>query len=313
MLELQESLAPLVAPATVEEFFDKYWNRAAAFLKGNTDRFSGLFSLSEFYNVAEKVPVLKAATKRFGRQSERKIQAAEIEQAISAGATICAGVVNSQHALLQKLIDQYSQHFQTMGEYYFNSYYSPPGHGFVMHFDDHPVWILQIEGSKDWVYSPEPAVKAIGSGVTCPENATALKLPWGTVPIPNVESFRTVRLCPGDVLYLPTGCWHRAVATSESSLHLTLAEDCARPMDVMRRIFLSLAQQNTAFSNPLYAIPRSAPQESASFDLWEQLEKLLYALRGMANSLELADIQNAWRAEADLAGSRTARASSTKD
>ena len=151
MLDLQKSLSPLVFPKSVDEFLCEYWNQRGVYLPGEPDRFSGLFDSNEFLRTAAGVPVLKSVSMRSGVQTEKKIRPGEIQKALDAGETVCAGVVNSRCSHLQVLVSQFSSHFTTMGEYYFNSYYSPPGKGFVLHFDDHPVWILQIEGMKDWI------------------------------------------------------------------------------------------------------------------------------------------------------------------
>jgi ribosomal protein L16 Arg81 hydroxylase len=44
-----------------------------------------------------------------------------------------------------------------------------------------------------------------------------------------------VVLEPGDVLYLPEGCWHRAAAEG-SSLALTLACNRATPLDLVQQV-----------------------------------------------------------------------------
>ncbi|GAB0492174.1 hypothetical protein MMPV_003434 [Pyropia vietnamensis] len=110
-----------------------------------------------------------------------------------------------------------------------NAYLTPAGtQGFAPHFDDIDAFILQVAGAKRWrVYPPRsdgldtlPRYSSVDFG----ESDLA-----GRPPI--IDSV----LCPGDVLYLPRGAVHQAVAVAAGevavataaaagpSLHLTLS------------------------------------------------------------------------------------------
>src|SRR3546814_3803345 len=93
-----------------------------------------------------------------------------------------------------------------------NAYITPPGsQGFLPHYDDHDVIILQIQGSKRWhIYEQEGDVPSselqqreifVGEGLS---PATQLIL------------------TAGDVLYVPRGRLHAAETLDETSIHLTL-------------------------------------------------------------------------------------------
>ena len=81
--------------------------------------------------------------------------------------------------------------------------------GFDVHWDDHDVFVVQVEGRKAWAL--------YGATETCPTRR-GREAP-GSPPQTPVE--RTV-LEPGDVLYLPRGYWHAAVGIGGPSLHLTI-------------------------------------------------------------------------------------------
>lgn len=81
--------------------------------------------------------------------------------------------------------------------------------GFGVHWDDHDVVVIQIDGAKRWkLYGPTrtaPMYKDTAEPEPPPEE-------------PVVE----LVLRPGDVLYLPRGWWHSVAASEgEHSLHLT--------------------------------------------------------------------------------------------
>ena len=86
----------------------------------------------------------------------------------------------------------------------------PESQGFVTHYDEHDVLILQIRGSKIWhLYD--------GADVAPHEMRRRQSVATAALPSPT-----DVRLEVGDVLYLPRGRVHAAEATSEVSVHLTV-------------------------------------------------------------------------------------------
>jgi len=93
-----------------------------------------------------------------------------------------------------------------------NAYITPPGHqGFAPHWDDVDVFILQVEGEKRWkVHIPDHQL-ANFSAADIPENKLGSPAWVGT-------------LKSGDILFLPRGCIHQAVAGEETrSTHITLS------------------------------------------------------------------------------------------
>src|SRR5207244_11533076 len=90
-----------------------------------------------------------------------------------------------------------------------NMYLTPAGaQGFGPHFDDHDVFIVQIEGYKRWrLY----------------ESARKLPLKFEDLIVPRerlVGPVEEVRLEPGDLLYLPPGFVHEALPSEQASLPL---------------------------------------------------------------------------------------------
>jgi bifunctional lysine-specific demethylase and histidyl-hydroxylase NO66 len=105
----------------------------------------------------------------------------------------------------------------------------PESQGFVCHYDDHDVLILQIRGSKIWhVYD--------GADVTPHQMARHDPVDSSVLPPPT-----DVRLETGDLLYLPRGRVHAAEATSEVSVHLTLGLHAPTLLTLVTRALNSLA------------------------------------------------------------------------
>jgi hypothetical protein len=81
--------------------------------------------------------------------------------------------------------------------------------GFDVHWDDHDVFVIQLEGRKRWdLY-----------GAT--REAPTRRDHHGEHPRPEAPRERIV-LEPGDVLYLPRGYWHAAVGLGGPTMHLTV-------------------------------------------------------------------------------------------
>jgi bifunctional lysine-specific demethylase and histidyl-hydroxylase NO66 len=92
-----------------------------------------------------------------------------------------------------------------------NAYFTPPeSQGFVAHYDEHDVLILQLSGSKIW---------HLYDGIDVGPRAALRHQPVAADELPSPTD---VRLEVGDVLYVPGGRVHAAEATSEVSVHLTV-------------------------------------------------------------------------------------------
>jgi ribosomal protein L16 Arg81 hydroxylase len=83
--------------------------------------------------------------------------------------------------------------------------------GFGIHYDDHDVFVVQVEGHKTWLlYGP-----------TTPHPVDAVYR--NTTPRPQNQPTSRLVLRPGDVLYLPRGHWHNALGAGVPSLHISFS------------------------------------------------------------------------------------------
>ena len=81
--------------------------------------------------------------------------------------------------------------------------------GFKTHYDAHDVFVLQAEGSKHWRLYRGPI------HLPLPGQAYSQEVEPG-------ELVAELDLHPGDLIYIPRGFMHDAVAVDSTSLHLTL-------------------------------------------------------------------------------------------
>jgi len=121
-----------------------------------------------------------------------------------------------------------------------NMYLTPArAQGFGPHYDDHDVFILQIEGTKCW--------RLHGT-------LRELPLKFDERPVAR-ESLRSpakeVTLRAGEMLYIPRGHVHEAFTSDEASLHLTLGVEVFRWADLLASALASLSQRDARLRQSL--------------------------------------------------------------
>ncbi len=102
--------------------------------------------------------------------------------------------------------------------------------GFNPHWDTHEVMVLQIAGTKTW--------HLYGFGKELP-----VKSQPSSVKELNTENRNTLQLSPGDLLYLPRGYVHDAVADDGISAHITIGILNYTWLNLFQNAFGQLADQ----------------------------------------------------------------------
>jgi bifunctional lysine-specific demethylase and histidyl-hydroxylase NO66 len=219
--DLEFSLAWLLHPLTVESFLNEIWGTTHYHVSRNcpgyfdglldgsasVDELLGLFrpdlSLARLVREQDtKEPyVYRLATGGFDATGIGKDFADGYSIVLESIHRYVRAIASLLHAIEVEL------NFATQ----VNAYFTPPqSQGFVAHYDDHDVLILQIRGSKIW---------HLYDGADVAPHQMVRQEPVATEALPPPTD---VRLEAGDVLYLPRGRVHAAEATSELSVHLTL-------------------------------------------------------------------------------------------
>ena len=114
-----------------------------------------------------------------------------------------------------------------------NIYYTPANsQGFKVHYDTHDVFVLQIEGTKEWKIYNEVVKLAMLS-----EHYNSKLHNIG-------EEQMSLTLKPGDLLYIPRGIAHKAVSTDVNSLHITTGVIPKTWLDLVANLLLKLSIEN---------------------------------------------------------------------
>jgi ribosomal protein L16 Arg81 hydroxylase len=143
------------------------------------------------------------------------------------------------------------------GDVEVNCYYSPDHHGFSWHFDCQHVFILQLDGQKQWDFTPYtgidfPPFNLTPESARSPEGRAMSQALGVDIRLPEPECVVTDTLSPGDVLYLPPGTWHRASARGHS-LALTLTLYPVSPMRLLRTLLTVMAVRDQEWRRDIHA------------------------------------------------------------
>jgi len=139
----------------------------------------------------------------------------KLEVFVAAGSSLVANEVHHLHPPLTRLGAMLGEAFAAgIGS---NVYFSSKGiRAFGTHFDNHEVFAIQTEGEKVWnIYEH----RAGNPGIALPDNMETRRWFERT----RGALMTQVEMKPGDLLYVPRGQYHDALATTGPSLHVTFA------------------------------------------------------------------------------------------
>jgi ribosomal protein L16 Arg81 hydroxylase len=222
------SLADLLSGAGEEFFFQHFLTKERFLLpSGSRERAESLLPWAEIDRLFSAQPpsdkhfrVMLNANRlegRLYRDPESGVVRTEALQALaSQGATFVLGNIHAQIPRIDALMAAIGRRVQCY--VWANCYISfGSSSGFLTHFDDHDVLILQVWGAKRW--------RTYGTPFPHPIDGKHL-------PEPNPPVWEGVTHS-GDVLYIPRGEIHAAVPEERPSVHLTIGILPKRGMDFL--------------------------------------------------------------------------------
>lgn len=208
----------LIAPIGKQVFYDQYFGRKQLLIKRqDADFYQRLLTPAMLDDLLFQWPNLATVVKSDKFDGRRQDMHGNVVQSNTAtvlneldqGSTLILDKLDNRlptltemHALLEK-----ETHYQFQS----NIYITPPSQqGFRAHFDDHHVFILQTQGSKQWRVNHHPE-----SLNTPGEEATKQQI--------NEAAHEAFLLEVGDLLYIPPYTVHEAAGQGEYSIHITLS------------------------------------------------------------------------------------------
>lgn len=270
-----QEFADLIAPMSLDEFSRGYYDQRWLYQSGDDARFADIMSwdrLNDLLNM--RVWTARTFQLTLDRQripphaycqpgADRSHQQSDLPDPVQVmgwlerGASITLNEVESLVRPIRDIARILEQHFGAKSSA--NIYCSwKARQAFDSHFDRHDVFALHILGEKVWnIYrgrTEHPIEHALFHNVP--------QADYDRMKGPIAEK---ITMRPGDLLYLPRGQFHDALASSGASIHVTFS--CAEPIGLD---WLNLMWQQSVM-DPEFR--RYLPRQNA--DLAQHLTQLL--------------------------------------
>jgi len=232
-------ISGLLGPYSVEAFLKDSLGQKSLYVKGTEDKFEGLFSWDDINHLLNTARPKNSIKLVYETSTLPQAQLSNLSYWLNKGATLVIDWL--------QLLDEFVYHFcqelarDFNSEVNINSYISCPSkQGFDVHFDKHDVFIVQVEGQKRWRIFEPTLIKT-------PIQAMEVNQDDCLRPDPDKESpYCDCVLSEGDVLYIPRGHWHYAVAVSPS-VHLTVGIDPTSGIELLNWITKDLMDKDEFF------------------------------------------------------------------
>jgi quercetin dioxygenase-like cupin family protein len=210
-----------------EEFFRTYFNKRVLYRPGGiTGDPRQILSIADMDDIVHQegvrsslfrmlgngVPAIgeqltsRLEMRREGKTLDDAIDPGKIYAHFRAGKTLIHGGLNLTRPNLRGLAASMTNQLAAKSEVV--AFLTPAGQRGAVHSDPTDVYVVQLEGTKQWQIWPTPQVRRAGDD----------KDSFPSLPEPDLD----LSLQPGDVLYIPHSTPHRAAAEESVSLHLTV-------------------------------------------------------------------------------------------
>ena len=248
MLSAPFSFEEIMAPLGAERFFAEYEGKRPLHLKGTADKFAAVMSwakLSELLGMAtiwsqsslqlvldkERIAPASYCASAIGRDGGQVLRPDpdKVQKLLKRGATLIANDIDHLSADLTAFSQALEQALggKVQGNLYLSS---RRRQGFSAHFDTHDVYAVHVEGTKTWHVYEGRAVDPIA-------HATFQSLSREQLDQAKGQKLMDVHMEPGDLLYLPRGQYHDALADEGGAVHIAFGVTYPIGMDVMSLLF----------------------------------------------------------------------------
>ena len=305
MLKPPFSFDALMAPLGAERFFAEYEGKQPLHLKGAADKFAQVMTWSRLNDLLsqatiwsqqslvlvldkEPVPAARYCAPAPGRDGGQVLRPDpdKVKEFLRRGATLVANDIDHLSTGLTAFADAMERALggKVQGNLYLSS---RRRQGFGAHFDTHDVYAVHVEGTKTWhVYEgrakdpiAHPLFKTLGREHH--EKAKGAKL-------------MDVHMEPGDLLYLPRGQYHDALADEGGTVHIAFGVTYPIGFDVMTFLFDRVAAEPEFRAN----LPRpDGPDASHALDAHLALlgDKIGAILAEPETAAQIAALQRGFR------------------
>lgn len=292
------TLAELLAPMTPEQFFAEYHDRQPLHLKGAAGKFASVLSwrginrLLDMTHIwtsrslmlvldGKPVPAAEYCEQQTARDANDRLMqpvVGKVRDWVARGASVVMNDVDSLTPGLASVSEALEG--AGLGKAQANVYISWQSHkAFPAHYDTHDVWAVQVEGEKTWNIWEGRAEWPISHPVFRSQTQEHHEQAKGRLRA-------KVTLRTGDLLYLPRGWYHDALAEAPASVHVAYGAHAPLGMDLMT-ILGERVLYDAAFRQPL---PRQDGTAAAKFALTQRAGQLGARLAELAKDPKVMEV-----------------------
>ena len=254
------TFAEMLAPVPLEEFFGQTYGKRWRLIRGTPEKAAAMFGWDDL-NAVLQLDVWSGFSMNLILDGERQPHPSycrsvmdrnrmqvmrpdpdKVMALLKRGATIVLNELGGVSPSVGRTVDSALKTLNAIGNA--NLYYSQKAHrAFNSHCDAHEVFALQISGEKVWrVYKGRE-----NSPIEHPNFRGKPKAEIDLVKGPVDEE---IVMRPGDVLYLPRGQYHDALASSDDTMHITFSCQTPVGLNVMQDMVHRM-MQDPAFRQDL--------------------------------------------------------------
>lgn len=232
---LDETLAHLISPMTVEQFRNEYWGKSALTVPGFPGKFARYYDEERWYADPPREATAAYSLQEDGVRVSKEVHVdpGQLPDMYEAGLATMGHVEHVPE--IADLLDNLRASFQvpTRGADFVDTvlcFRSKDKVGWSGHWDVYHVFVLQISGKKRWRHSRTPLVPspdlppALGATVGVFDGRTVMR--------PRDDQLQEIVLREGDFFYMPPGTWHAPLADGHSC-HLAVAIGQLSVLDLM--------------------------------------------------------------------------------
>ncbi|WP_426956000.1 cupin domain-containing protein [Muricoccus radiodurans] len=291
------TLAELLAPMDPARFLAEFHDKQPLHIKGGAGKFASVLSWRVIDRLldqthiwssqslkmqmdAQPVPAEAYCTRATSRDNTPVLQpdARKLKEWVAKGASVVLNDVDSLTPGLASVSECLEEN--GFGRAQANVYISFQAHkAFPTHFDTHDVWAVQVEGEKTWnIWSgradypiPHPAFRNLGQAHHDRARGTLRE---------------KVLLKAGDLLYLPRGWYHDALAEGATSVHVAYGVNAPIGLD-LANMLAERALQEPIFRQPL---PRQDGTPAAQFALTTRAAQLGQRIAELARDPQVLQV-----------------------
>ena len=291
------NLAALLAPVTPEVFFAEYHDRQPLHVKGGAAKFApvlgwrGINRLLDMthawssqslklYLDGKPIAAEQYCIAALSRDAVQGMQpeARRVAEWVAKGASIVMNDVDSLTPGLASV--SAALEGAGLGKAQANAYISWQSHkAFPAHYDTHDVWAVQVEGEKYWNIWEGRAEWPISHPVFRSQDQAHHETAKGRLR-------EKVLIKTGDLLYLPRGWYHDALAEAPASVHIAYGTHAVLGMDALN-VLMERVLYEPLFRQPL---PRQDGTAATKFALTQRVGQLGAKLAELARDPKVLSV-----------------------